>query len=189
MTESLSDLMLALPEEEDLPLEHLLDTFGSRAHGTALLLLSLPDSIPLPVPSVGAILGVPLALISMHLAVFGDGGRLPRRINAWRLPAKSVAAMKRYVVPVIARAERISQPRLGAVAERQRAVGLVCLVLSVLLLLPIPFMNTPPSLCLALLAWGMVQRDGMFVLAGLASTAALCIALAVLVDRLVGLVA
>ena len=189
MPESLSDLMLALPDGEDLDLARLLDTFGTRAHGTALLLLSLPDAIPLPVPSVGAILGVPLALISLHLALFGDGGHLPRRLYDWRLPARGVALMKRYVVPMIAKAERVSRPRFGAVAGQQRFAGLVCLALSILLLLPIPLMNTPPSLCLALLAWGMIQRDGVFVIAGLASTAALGIALTLLVEGLLGLVA
>ena len=188
MPESLSNLMLALPDGEDLALGRLLEMFGTRAHGTALLLLSLPDSIPLPVPSVGAILGIPLAVISVHLAVFGDGGRLPRRLDAWRLPARSVGMMKRYVVPVIATAERASRPRLGVVAERQRFVGVVCLALSILLFLPIPLMNTPPSLCLAILAWGMVQRDGVFVIAGLVATVALGVALGLLLEGLIGLV-
>jgi hypothetical protein len=186
---SLSDLMLALPDGEDLSIGHLLEVFGSRAHGTALFLLSLPDSIPLPVPSVGAILGVPLALISMHLAVFGDAGHLPDRITSWRLPARSIALMKRYVAPYIATVERVSRPRFGAVAERQRLVGLVCLILSLVLLLPIPFMNTPPSICLALLSWGIVQRDGVFVIAGLAATAGLGLALTLLVEQLIAAVA
>ncbi len=184
MPESLTDLMRSLPDGRDLALGSLLETFGSRAHGTALLLLSLPDAIPLPVPSVGAILGLPLALVSIHLVVFGENGGLPRRVAYWRLPAGSVALIKRYVVPVIARVERVSRPRFGVLACRQRLVGLVCLVLSILLFLPIPLMNTPPSLCLALMAWGIVQRDGVFVAAGLASAVALTIALVLIVDRL-----
>ncbi len=189
MPESLTKLLQSLPDGKDLALGGLLETFGSRAHGTALLLLSLPDSIPLPVPSVGAIVGLPLALISAHLAIFGETGGLPRRAVEWRLPARGVALIKRYVVPVIARAERLSRPRLGVLAGRQRLIGLVCLVLSILLFLPIPLMNTPPSLCLALLAWGIVQRDGIFVIAGLASAAALALSLVLLVDRLWSFVA
>jgi hypothetical protein len=97
--------------------------------------------------------------------------------------------MKRYVNPYLARAERITQTRWSALARRQRLVGLVCLALSLVLVLPIPFMNTPPSLCLVLLAWGIVQRDGAFVLAGLAATLALGVALALLAGQLMELVA
>jgi hypothetical protein len=189
VSEPLSDVIRSLPEGQDLDLEDVLDRFGSRAHGTALLLLGLPDAIPLPVPSVGAILGLPLALISLHLAVFGDSGRLPARLRRWRLPARVVTLLKRYVNPYLARAEAITQPRWSALAERQRLVGLVCLALSLVLVLPIPFMNTPPSLCLVLLAWGIVQRDGIFVLAGLAATGALGIALVVGAERLLSLFA
>lgn len=180
MSEPLSDLIHALPEGRDVSLEEVLETFGSRAHGTALLLLGLPDSIPLPVPSVGLILGLPLALISLHLAVFGDEGRLPARVCRWRLPARVVVLMKTHVTPWLAKVEGVTATRWHALAERRRLVGLVCLVLSIVLVLPIPFMNTPPSLCLVLLAWGIVQRDGVFVMAGLAATVALAVAFAAL---------
>jgi hypothetical protein len=189
VSEPLSEVIASLPEGEDLDLDEVLDRFGARAHGTALLLLGLPDAIPLPVPSLGAILGPPLALVSLHLAVFGDGGHRPSRLRRWRLPARWVALMKRYVNPYLAKAERITQTRWSALARRQRLVGLVCLALSLVLVLPIPFMNTPPSLCLVLLAWGIVQRDGAFVLAGLAATLALGVALALLAGQLMELVA
>jgi hypothetical protein len=188
-TAPLSHVILALPDGQDVEFGRLLEVFGTRAHGTALFLLSVPDAVPVPVPSVGAILGVPLALISLHLAVFGDEGGLPRRFAALRFPARSVGFMKRYVAPTIARAERVTRPRLSAIAGQKRLVGIVCVVLSLVLLLPIPFMNTPPSLCLALFAWGMIQRDGLFVAAGLAFSAALAGTLALVVGRIVSLLA
>ena len=189
MSEPLSELIHALPGGRDLSLEEVLRTFGSRAHGTALLLLGLPDSIPLPVPSVGAILGVPLALISLHMTVYGDQGGLPARVCRWRLPARAIALMKQYVTPCLAKLERITAKRWHELAERQRLVGVVCLLLSVVLFLRIPLMNAPPSVCLVLLAWGIVQRDGVFVMVGLASSAALGVALTLLTWRLVAFVA
>lgn len=189
VTESLSDLIGDLPDDEAVALDRVLSMLGTRAHGTAILLLSIPDAIPLPLPSAGAILGIPLALISIHLALFGDRARLPERIRRWRISAKSVTVIKRHVAPLIARAESVSRPRLAAVADRQRLVGLLCLFLSLLLLLPIPFFNTPPSLCLVLLAWGLIQRDGAIVIAGILATTALVGALTLLVGELVSLVA
>lgn len=174
--------MRALPDGTDVELGEIVERFGSRTHGTAILILSVPDAIPLPIPSVGAILGVPLILISLHLALFGEAGGVPARARRWRLPAAAIGVTKRYVVPVLTRAERISAVRVGAIAGRGRIIGLLCLLLSLILLLPIPLMNTPPSLCLAVLAWGMIQRDGVFVLAGMAATAALIASLGFAVE-------
>ena len=56
-------------------------------------------------------------------------------------------------------------------AGRERLVGLVCLLLSLILLLPIPFFNTPPAIAMALLSWGLIRRDGAFVLVGLMAAA------------------
>ena len=58
------------------------------------------------------------------------------------------------------------------VLRSDRMLGLICLYLAVLLLLPIPLMNTTPALCLAAIALGMIQRDGLFVAAGIGGTIA-----------------
>jgi len=50
-------------------------------------------------------------------------------------------------------------------------VGLVCLVLAVVLVLPVPLGNMLPALAISLLALGVLERDGVWILAGLATTA------------------
>ena len=80
--------------------------------------------------------------------------------------------------PLLTRAERLSQDRWIGLARQERLLGLVCLYLSLLLLAPLPFFNMPPAICLVLIAWGMIQRDGVFVAAGLAGTAVMTAALA-----------
>lgn len=180
----LSEVLAGLPEEGPLTLGGALDAMGSRAHGCALLLLAIPDAIPLPVPSLSLILGLPLLAVSAHLAVTGEHGLLPRRLRARTLPPGLVTALRGRVAALLRRAERMSRVRLRQVAGRARLLGLVCLWLSALLLLPLPFFNTPPAVCLVLLAWGMVQRDGVFVVAGLAGTAGVTLALWWIADSL-----
>jgi hypothetical protein len=171
-----------LPEGQAVTLGDLLAAAGSRAHGAALLLLSLPEALPLPLPSASAILGVPLVVVSAHLMLFGEAGALPRRLRERALPPWLLDLLRRRVVPLLGRAERLSHPRWLRLAGRERPLGLVCLYLSVLLLLPLPFFNVPPALCLVLLAWGMVQRDGVAVAAGLAGTVVLTAVLLGLVE-------
>ena len=176
-TGRLSDILRDLPRDRAVTLEETLGAMGPRAHGCALLLLALPDALPLPLPSLSLVLAVPLLLVTVHLLAFGTGRGLPARLGGFALPAGLVGTLRDRVAPLLGRAERLSQPRWQPLAGRERLLALVCLYLAAVLLLPIPFFNTPPALCLVLLALGMVQRDGVLVVAGLAGTAGVTLAL------------
>jgi hypothetical protein len=78
--------------------------------------------------------------------------------------------------------ERLSKPRLKVFAcgpgERFAAI---MIVIAVVCILP-PITNTVPSLAIALLSVGLIQRDGVFVIAGAVLTvawAALFVAVAI----------
>ena len=174
----LARMLRDLPEGRAVTLGSLLAVVGPREHAAALLLLSLPEALPLPLPSASLILGLPLVLISAHLALFGEAGALPRRVGEQSVPPRLLAALRAHAARRLAWSERLSRSRWQGLAQQERLLGLVCLALSVLLLLPLPFFNVPPALCLVLLAWGMVQRDGVMVAAGLVGTAGLLILLA-----------
>src|SRR3546814_11677546 len=50
----------------------------------------------------------------------------------------------------------------------ERVLGIVCLALAVIITLPIPFANMLPGLAVTALALGLIERDGLAVLIGLA---------------------
>jgi hypothetical protein len=66
-----------------------------------------------------------------------------------------VEKIERYIKP---RALFLTHPALN------RLHGLAALVMAVMVTLPIPLVNVPPSVGLAFLAIGMLQRDGIFIL-------------------------
>jgi hypothetical protein len=51
-------------------------------------------------------------------------------------------------------------------ALHDRAIGAVCLLLSIILFLPIPMGNMPPAIAICLFALAILERDGIWVLAG-----------------------
>jgi hypothetical protein len=169
---------LAAGPDASVPVAAIVAAAGSRIHGLALLVFVLPETLPLPLPSASSILGIPLVLISAHLMLFGDRGRLPARVERMRVPRSAIATLVRYAAPVLDRLERLTRPRAEAIAARERLIGLVCLYLSVILLLPLPLVNAPPAICLALVALGMIQRDGVLVAIGFIATAVLTAVLA-----------
>src|SRR4029079_2228846 len=127
---------VAAHQEQSIPVGSVVSAAGSRVHGLALLLFALPDALPLPIPSVSAIIGLPLLLLSVHLIIFGDNSRLPARVESSRIPRPVVATIARYVVPVLSRLEHLSQPRWTGLVRQERLIGIVCLYLSAILLLP-----------------------------------------------------
>jgi hypothetical protein len=186
---SLSGLLRSLARDDSPPSDStsIVATAGNRVHGLVLFLLVLPELPPLPLPSVSAILGMPLLLISTHLAWFGDRARLPSRLVSSRFQRSVLQRSSRLLIPVVQWIERHSLERWSWLV-RPRLVGLLCAYLSLVLLLPIPLMNSPPAWCLALLAVGLVRRDGLLIAIGVCGAAVLTAVLTVVTVRLEALI-
>ncbi|CTQ50363.1 exopolysaccharide biosynthesis protein [Jannaschia donghaensis] len=171
----LKDLSARNGERADVRLADVAALLGSRVHGAAILILALPETIPAPVPGLSSLLGVPLLIVSLHLAIFGERGGLPARVAGMPVPGRLLSVLARYGSPVLRRIEAVSYPRLARVVRRERAIGWLCAFWSLVLWFPIPFLNGPPATLLVLLSWGLVQRDGAVILVGAAGSIALIV--------------
>ncbi|MDP3370059.1 MAG: exopolysaccharide biosynthesis protein, partial [Brevundimonas sp.] len=69
--------------------------------------------------------------------------------------------------------ERLSQPRLLLLTSpvSETAIGLVCTLLAVIVMLPLWSTNMFPAFTIAVFGFGMMQRDGVAVLLGWLATA------------------
>lgn len=166
----------------------MVEATGTRAHGLGLLFFALPETIPIPFPGVSAFLAVPIVLIAAHLIAFGEGPRLPKRVREQTMPTSAIRKVVKYVAPVLEWLEHLSRPRLTMVVQRERSLGVVCLILGIILGAPIPFGNLAPAVGIALIAFGMLQRDGVVVLIGLVVAIALGAGLYFAADALTSLI-
>lgn len=150
----------------------LLAALGDRALAALLFVFALPNVLPVP-PGTSTLLGAPMVFLAAQLA-FGRRPWLPGVIARRTMPRSDFAALVRRIGPWLARAERLLKPRLVwlALPPMEYLVGLVCLLLSVVLVLPVPLGNMLPALAISLLALGVLERDGLWILAGLATAAA-----------------
>ena len=176
---------LSAHTEPTITFREMITALGSRAHGMALLIFILPEVVPLPVPSIGAILGIPLILIAGHLMLFGEQSGFPERMMRVRIPVSALRAVTKYVAPVLDRFEDMSRPRWLALAQRERLAGAVAVYLALILFLPIPFFNFPPAICLGMIAFGIVVRDGIIVAAGYVATGLLTASMAFIMKFLI----
>jgi hypothetical protein len=148
----------------------LVDVMPDRAMATLLFVFALPNVLPAP-PGTSSVLGTPLVLLSAQL-MLGVPPWLPDIIGARSIGRRNFASIVTRAMPWLARAEGLLQPRLEyfVLPSVQRVIGALCLVLALILILPIPLGNSLPALAICVFALGMIAHDGVWIIAGVATT-------------------
>lgn len=185
---SLSALLVQIAQDDGrarISVADLVRLLEGRAFGALLLIFALPNIVP-NIPGTSAILAIPLIWLSAQM-MLGRPPLLPRAIGERSLARGDFAVMIRRIGPALARAERLLKPRLRRLTGRvmQRWLGALCLLLSLILLLPVPLGNILPGLSISVIALGMLGRDGLWVLVGLAVSALSLLVVAVLTWALI----
>lgn len=162
----------------------LLKALDDRALAALVLIFALPNAIPMP-PGTSSVLGTPLVFLTAQLAL-ARSPWLPKFIANRSVSRPDFAAVVVRLAPWLARAEKLLKPRLLWMTSSigERFIGLVCLCLSVVLVLPIPFGNMLPAAAICLMALGLLERDGLWMIAGLVTTV---ISIALVAGVLVGM--
>ncbi len=157
--------------QERMSIGDLLALLRDRALPALLLVFALPNV--LAVPGTSVILGIPLVFLAAQLAL-GTRPWLPRAIAERSIARADFARLIDRAAPWLARAERLLRPRWRrlAVPPCENAIGIVCLLLAVIVVLPIPLGNALPALAICMFALGLLERDGVWIAAGLVATLA-----------------
>lgn len=172
---TLSAMLRAMAQDgrgDRISVGELLTGLGDRALGALMFIFAIPNVLPTP-PGTSSILGAPLVFLAAQLA-FGRSPWLPAVVAKRSMSRSDFASLVTRIGPWLERAEKLLRPRMAGLAAppMEYLVGLVCLVLAIVLVLPIPLGNVLPALAISLLALGVLERDGLSVLAGLAVAAA-----------------
>jgi hypothetical protein len=160
------------PARERLAIADLRDAMGDRAFGALLFVFAAPNTLPVNAPGVSVVLGIPLLFLSLQLMLGFARPWLPHAVVASTVTRQRFARVMNVVVPWIRRAERLSQPRwpLLATGLAERLIGLVCVILSLVLILPVPFGNMGPGVAICVLAFALLEQDGKATVVGLVTT-------------------
>jgi hypothetical protein len=171
----LSEVLQRLADDdgrERIAVGDLLAALADRALGAMLFVFACPNALP-ALPGTSVILGAPLVLLAAQLA-FRREPWLPGFIARRSMARSDFQALVRRICPWLRRAETMLRPRAGALAlpPMEYLVGLVCLLLAIVVLLPIPLGNMLPALAISMLALGILERDGYWIVGGLVMAAA-----------------
>ncbi|WP_171899835.1 MULTISPECIES: exopolysaccharide biosynthesis protein [unclassified Rhizobium] len=156
---------------ERISIGDLFQTMGDRAISALMLIFALPNAFPTP-PGTSAVLGAPLVFLAAQLT-FGLKPWLPRLIADRSMRREDFESIVGRIHRWLAWAERMLKPRLAIFAEppAEYLAGAACLLLSIVLLLPVPLGNMLPAITISVFAFGILGRDGLFALIGFIMTA------------------
>jgi hypothetical protein len=144
-----------------------------RSVGALLLILALPMVIPIPAPGISAPFGALLMLASTEL-IFARGKLwLPSGIAVRSISRAHFARFAARVVPGLRRVEHFARPRMTWLTGGWgvRIVGVICLILSGIIALPVPMGNVLPGIVICLLGIGLIESDGLLIAIGLVAAA------------------
>ncbi|MDP3340652.1 exopolysaccharide biosynthesis protein [Frigidibacter sp.] len=156
---------------ETITLRRLIEAIGEQ--GLLLLcgIASLPFLLPVSIPGVSTVFGAAIVLAALAITL-NRLPWLPRRVLDREMPSEKLRAALRRGLDLVGKVERFVRPRLTGLTRAgmvSRFNGLMLMLAGILLMAPlglVPFSNTLPAIAVLLLAMGMMQRDGVMVLAG-----------------------
>jgi len=168
-TSELLEAIAARHEGGEVAAGELLLQLGDRSYGLLLLMLAVLSIVP-NVPGFSGIVGLALMAITAQLVVGRRVPWLPRFLQRRRLPVAKLHRAIGVAVRTLRWIERWCRPRFSLLVSTtaERIYGVVVLYLALLIALPIPVVgNIPPAIAITTLAFGLLEKDGIVVLAGL----------------------
>ncbi len=155
--------------QERVYLKDMSGLLGNRSFGFLLLLFALPNTLPIiGIPGVSTLTGIPLAIIALQMMMGLPEPKLPTWVAERSLHRDDFRRIVDVMAPWLRRLERLTRPRwLGVTGlASERWLGAFCLMLALVLALPIPLGNLAPAVAVALIALGLIEKDGIFVALG-----------------------
>ncbi|MFN3671033.1 MAG: exopolysaccharide biosynthesis protein [Bosea sp. (in: a-proteobacteria)] len=166
-TSGLLTALAALPGER-ITVATIIAALKDRVYALLVVLLGLPNCLPMP-PPIPLVCGLVLGFVGMQMLAARSVPWLPKRLLAKSIGQRELGRAVARAVPVLIWLERFSRPRLtvlgGPVALP--VLGLLILTLAIGLVVAAPFIGQIPlGLAVCLVGLGLVERDGLFIIAG-----------------------
>ena len=162
---------VAAIQGDHITLQQLLGLIGEQGLLVFCTILTIPFLFPVSIPGVSTVFGLVIIFIGISVTL-NRALWLPERLLQHQVSSAHLVPVLEKGIHVFGRLERWMCVRLRQLTEGElvnRLNGLALTSGGVLLLFPlsfIPFSNTLPAVSILLLALGMLQRDGIFIVLG-----------------------
>lgn len=156
-------------QRADMSLGELAETLGDRSFAWSIVVFALVNLVPMPIGS-NMITSIPLIIVTLQMARGQPRVQLPGFLMHRRVSRKGFQKLVLGLGPLIRPVERILKQRhewLFA-PRRERGLAVFLVIVALALFVPIPLSGYLPATALFLTGVGLVERDGLVVMGGLA---------------------
>lgn len=169
---------IGLKDDPKLYLGELVNAFGERGFGALMLFFGLLSAAIGIIPGTTTVLGAPLLLIGLQLAIRQDQLWLPRWALRRSIERQTYRQGVARVLPRLRMMERLSRPRLSIMTSElsEVLIGVATFLLACILILPIWGGNLIPALIISAFGFGLLQRDGLAILIAWTAVGLICAA-------------
>ncbi len=153
--------------EEGFTLRQIFDRLHERAFGAGLFILALPCCIPF-LYGVPQIVSLPMMALAGQMVAGRKEPWLPEKFAQRMIDKKGLTRTATGGRKWFGWLEKIAQPRLTFLLGRrgERVIGLFLVFFCASILVPLPSTNTVPGIGVAIVAFGLMARDGILVILG-----------------------
>jgi hypothetical protein len=189
----LGDDLQALVDDaagKPISLGRMIEVLGDRGHAVLIIILTAPFLV-LPIPGISTAFGA--AIFALGACVMlGIRPWLPRFIAKRQLSSEKLSRLVAGVERVLRKVEKVCRPRMLWLTHKAWhwliGFSLCAAAVALALPIPIPWNNVPPAFVLMLLAFGLLERDGVLLVAGHIANIALWIAIYFMGDFLIDMI-
>jgi hypothetical protein len=162
--------VIAELQTSGVTLRKLMVVLQGRGYVLLILLLALPFASPIPLVGFSTPFGLLIMLIAMRLAL-GRKPWIPQRMLDAPLSGRGFHRFFGVTRRIVKGFEYFLRPRLAWLTSspillQLHAVPIFAAAALLLLPIPVPFSNSLPAYCILLIAAGLIERDGLFIICG-----------------------
>lgn len=170
-TRRTSDLLKELvldDQAETITLAKLMTALDDRAFGFMMFLLAFPVCMPMP-PGFSSLMGFCIMPIAVQYLLGRSCPKLPRRLRDQPINREILAKAVRFILPGLIWLEKFFCPRWNAVTAGagEKVIGVILILLILELITPLPPpLHFLPASGIAIIALGIMERDGVLMVGG-----------------------
>ncbi len=152
---------------ETMQVDALLSSLGDRSLGWCMVLFAIVNLIPMPLGGT-MITALPLLLVAGQMALGVRELHLPAMLMRREIGCRRFQRVVMRLRPLMRPIERMVRPRREGVftPRNERLIGCAMFAAAFALFLPFPLSGYLPAVSLLVTGFGLVERDGLVVLAG-----------------------
>ncbi len=168
-TSEILDQLTATATGDTISVSEIVAVLRDRAFALMLVLLGLPNCLPMP-PPIALISGFLVLFVALQMLLGFEVPWLPQRVLALGMARSTLERTLLRASPYIQALERLARPRLTFLDSplALRIMGAVLVVLALAMIVAVPVIGQIPlGIAICLIGLGLVERDGVVVIAGL----------------------